>query len=283
MTRRGSAALRGLPVAAVIAGAAMVGSSHPGTASVTSCGSAAGALQTTTPSYAIGLSVGPPETMYSRSEVAAKHPTSGEVMLGGTMSDVPGPPAPVRHLEVHICSRSTGAVVQNANPMITLTDSAPGSKPQPLPVAVMQGVNQGTSDTHYGNNVLLPSDHTYVVTIAQAADRAAFEFTLGPDGIVWGRPTEAAAAAAAPAPAPPATSAQGPGAMGSMGSAAAPHAMGGLAPVAPPQAAPPAPSTPPGTGAPTPRTGVLDDAAPLGGLAVACLGALVCVRSRRRR
>lgn len=264
MTRRGSAALRGLPVAAVIAGAAMLGSSHPGTASVTSCGAAAGALQTTTPNYAVSLSVGPPETMYSRSEVAAKHPPSGEVMLRGAMSDVPGPPAPERHLEVHICSRSTGAVVQDANPTITLADTAPGSKPAALPVAVMQGVNQGASDIHYGNNVLLPSDHTYVVTITQAADRAAFEFTLGPEGIVWGRPTEAAAAAAAPAPAPPATSMQGPGAMGSMGT-------------------PPAPTTPPGTGAPTPRTGVLGHGAPLAGLAAACLGALVCVRSRRRR
>jgi hypothetical protein len=259
---------------------AVVTSTHASSAGG-GCSVPAGALQATTAHDLLALDVGPMETMYSKSEAALKHPTSGEVMLGGAMSNPTGPASSVRHLEVHICSKDGSQVVQNATPSITLTDTTANGAPQTVPVAVMQGVGQGAADLHYGNNVSMPAGHTYLVIVSLGADRAGFSFTLGDQGIVWGAPTNVAAAAPAPpataaTPAPSALSSMSPGAMGGMGA-------GSAAPAPAPSTAPP-PAAPPGTGAPTPRTGVLSDTAPVaGGLGAAMVGVALCVAGRRRR
>jgi hypothetical protein len=242
------------------------------------CTIPAAALQATTAHDLIALDVGPMETMYSQSEAAVKHPTSGEIMLGGAMSNATG--SSVRHLEVHICSKDGSQVVRNASPSISLTDTTANGAPQTVPVAVMQGVGQGVADLHYGNNVSMPAGHTYLAIVSLGADRAGFSFTVGDHGIVWGAPTNVAAAA----PAPPATAATAaPTAMGSM----SPGAGGGMgtgssAPAPAPSTAP-TPAAPPGTGAPTPHTGVVTDAAPVAGLGAAAVGASLCVAGRRRR
>ena len=242
------------------------------------CAIPTGSLEATTARYLFALDAGPTETMYSPSDAASKHPSSGEVMLGGAMSNAAGPPASARHLEVHICSKDGGQVVQNASPTITLTDTTANGAPQSVPVAVMQGVGQGASDLHYGNNVSLPAGHSYLVIVSSGADRAGFSFTMGDQGFTWGAPTNVAAAAAPQAPSTPATAA--PTAMGSM----SPGAMGGMGAGSPTQPIAPAPSAPPGTGAPTPHTGVLSDSAGVaGGLGAALAGVVLCVRARRRR
>ena len=178
-----SVALRSMALAAA-AGAAM--------ASLAACGSSASTNPTssgpalcpprqsgnvaTTASYSITLNVGPVETMWSQQQVAAQHPTTGEVMLGGTMSMASG--ADARHLEAHICSRATDTVESNLNPTISLQDTtATGSAPQSVPISVMQGVTSGASDLHYGNNVTVTPGHSYTATITVKGETAAIGFT----------------------------------------------------------------------------------------------------------
>ena len=76
--------------------------------------------------YKLTLIVGPKEAMYTAEEVAMKHYTSGEVMVGNDSMSMGGMSmgAANRHLEVHVASRATGKVVTNVRPTITLTDTA---------------------------------------------------------------------------------------------------------------------------------------------------------------
>ncbi len=200
-------------------GVAACGSSTKTTASPASpssqCSPGAGLTRTaTTSKYVMVLDVAPAETMYTQSQVASQHLTSGEVMIGGQMTDMGGAttmpmssgststmmntttpsmsgpgassmPASAMpagetasaHMEVHICDRSTGQALQNAQPAITVVDHSGGGMTDQVPVAVMQGVGQGASDTHYGNNVNMPIGNGYTVTVKLNADTATFNFT----------------------------------------------------------------------------------------------------------
>jgi hypothetical protein len=136
-----------------------------------------------TASYVFLLHVGGEEkmVMLSPSEARAKHITSGELMIGGSMSPGMSPSGmsghtTMRHLEVHICHRASGTVVTGAMPAITVIPAA-GGPPRLLPVAVMQGVTAGAGDLHYGNNVALRANAIYTVTVRLGADRVAFKYT----------------------------------------------------------------------------------------------------------
>ena len=85
--------------------------------------------------------------------------------------------ADVRHLEVHICSRSTGKVVQNAQPSITVVDKTSNGMADHVSVAEMQGIGAGVADLHYGNNVTMPAMHRYTVTVLLNGEKATFDFT----------------------------------------------------------------------------------------------------------
>lgn len=129
----------------------------------------------TTKTYSLTLNVGPMEPMYTPAQVKAKHPKSGEVMLGGDMMSVMGKGS-VRHLELHIRSRRTGAVVQ-VMPIIELTDlSVKHAMTAALPVVKMRGLWMGMGDIHYGNNVALHVGHTYRVTTGVKSESARFSF-----------------------------------------------------------------------------------------------------------
>jgi hypothetical protein len=83
----------------------------------------------------------------------------------------------VRHLEVHICSRSTGKVVRNAQPVITVVDGTNHGMADHVPVAEMEGISAGVADLHYGNNVTMPAMHSYTVTVSLHGEKAVFNFT----------------------------------------------------------------------------------------------------------
>ena len=122
--------------------------------------------EATTASYHMALVIGPVEEMLPDATATATtgHAMQGEVMLRGQMMTLPGmsmgsnaggamsAPVEDRHLEVHICSKSTGRVVQDAQPLITVSDTTAGGPSQQVPVAVMEGAGQGMVDLHYGNN-----------------------------------------------------------------------------------------------------------------------------------
>lgn len=152
------------------------GSSTPTTVSTPKgCNPAGEAASADSATYHYVLDVGALEQMYTQSQVAASHPTSGEEMVNGEMSMASG--ADARHLEVHICYRSSGDVVDiSPTPTLTLTDVTSGMS-QNIPVSTMEGVTEGEADLHYGNNVtIVPGDH-YSVTVAINGEQATMSFT----------------------------------------------------------------------------------------------------------
>lgn len=162
--------------------------------------------------YLMVLDIVPPQQMYTRSQVASLTPAqkaSGEVMISGTMVPYPGmsmsgmkgmggmgsttttaksmgamkgmgstaataPTSYYRHLEVHVCSRSTGKVVTGGHPSITLVDDTAHGMTSVVPVAVMEGIEAGVADYHYGNNVIMPPGRNFTVNVVFGTDRASF-------------------------------------------------------------------------------------------------------------
>jgi len=139
---------------------------------------AAQTWQQTVGPYRLTLVLGPPETMYTPAQVAAQHPTSGEVMLGGQMA-MPGMATPamgmatpmggamagtIRHLELHVVEAATGRVVPDARVAITVVDET-AHQTTALSIVTMQGVRAGAADFHYGNNVVLVPGHSYRVEV----------------------------------------------------------------------------------------------------------------------
>jgi hypothetical protein len=131
----------------------------------------------TTATYKLTLSVGSVEKMYTADEVRMKHPTSGEVMVGHAMT-MEGMTMGTanRHLEVHVVSRSTGKVVTNARPTITLTDTSAMAMSEKVNAMAMQGIGEGTADLHYGDNVKLTAGHVYKVVVTVKGEKATFTF-----------------------------------------------------------------------------------------------------------
>jgi hypothetical protein len=96
-------------------------------------------------------------------------------MMAGSMSAIKG--ETVLHLEVHIKSRATGAGVTNVTPQISLEDtSAKAMMSEKLEVVAMEGVGQGKSDLHYGNNVSLKLGDVYKVSVVVHGEKASFTF-----------------------------------------------------------------------------------------------------------
>jgi hypothetical protein len=172
---------RAVLTAAVVASAAGCGggsgSSQGSTASNSNqCAATAAAQVVLTPHYRLVLTVGKPEHMFTKAQVQAQHPSSGEMMLAGhmTMTMASGTPMPMlgmRHVEVHICSRATGKVVSAPMPTIVI-QRASGARSN-LPVAMMEGVDQNPADLHFGNNAQLIS-RTFTVIVTMNAERGVF-------------------------------------------------------------------------------------------------------------
>lgn len=177
MTMRRMGAAKMVVLATLVsAGAAACGGSTSNTAASApvGCSTTGAAAQADSASYHYVLDVGPTQQMYSQAQVAASHPKSGEVMVSGAMTMASG--ANAQHLEVHICSRSTGEVVVGAPPSITLTDTTAGTTTA-VQVATMQGVTAGQADLHYGNNVEAPAGHSFVVTVNFRGQKATLRFS----------------------------------------------------------------------------------------------------------
>jgi hypothetical protein len=164
-------------LAALVALAAFAGTAQAAPAA-SSCSSG---TVVKTASYVFALSIGPVETMYTPAQVRAQHPRSGEVMLKGQltagMAGMTMPTTGQKHLEVHICTRG-GAVVKGASPHIVVSDPVSKQMAVAVPVAVMEGVNEGASDLHYGNNVTLTAGHRITVKVTLDGQAAVFHATV---------------------------------------------------------------------------------------------------------
>jgi hypothetical protein len=130
--------------------------------------------------YRLDLQIGPTEKMFTTAEVAANHPTEGEVMVGGKMLMAMGGMSmdmeDTRHLEVHVYALDSGTVVTNATVAIAVTDTG-SKKVEKVPVAKMYGIKEGPSDTHYGNNVSLPSG-SYGIAVTVNGEKAEFAVAI---------------------------------------------------------------------------------------------------------
>lgn len=173
-------------VALAACGSSTSSSAHgaAGVSLAAGCRPASAADQTvTTRAYVFLLHLGRPEKMLmlTAAQATSEHITSGELMLGGSMAGMSSGAMrghlTTRHLEVHICHRTSGKVVTGAMPMITVAPSS-GGAPERVPVMVMEGVRAGSGDLHYGNNVPLRAATSYTITVRLGTDRAAFTYTV---------------------------------------------------------------------------------------------------------
>jgi hypothetical protein len=116
-----------------------------------------------TTSYLLVVNVLPGERMFTNTEMASMSPTMGEAILDGKGEPLgPG----VRHVEAHVYDRSTGLPLSNVTPTIHLFNRTTGDHLM-VPPTLMQDVNIGAVDIHYGNNVLVrgDSDLSLVITV----------------------------------------------------------------------------------------------------------------------
>jgi hypothetical protein len=162
-----------VPVASLVAAAATTA----GAATAKSPCSSGQVMKTK--SYVFALTIGPVEKMYTTAQVAAQHPKTGEVMLSGKMTSTGGMSgmdmgsSTQRHLEVHICTPA-GRVVAGAHPTISVDDLTASTMTMKVTIAVMEGVSEGASDLHYGNNVNLMSGHHIAVAVTLNGEKALF-------------------------------------------------------------------------------------------------------------
>jgi hypothetical protein len=100
--------------------------------------------------------------------------TAGSGGKSSTMSSTAVPASDYRHLEVHVCSLSTGKVITGGHPSITVVDNTAHDMSTAVPVAVMQGIEAGVADYHYGNNVIMPPGRHFTVKVVFGSDTATF-------------------------------------------------------------------------------------------------------------
>jgi hypothetical protein len=118
---------------------------------------------TTTPGYVIVANMGASESMYTPAQAASSHPMSGEIMVSGTMDNgmAMGSGTSTRHIEAHICSKSTGNVMTSIMPTMRLQGTGSGAMATSVPIAKMQGLDRNPADTHFGNNVNITPGSRY--------------------------------------------------------------------------------------------------------------------------
>jgi len=131
----------------------------------------------TTDHYKIILTIGPVATMLMPDQAAGAK--AGEVMV--PMPGMPLPPMsmtdqgqPVNHhLEVAIVNKTSGAVVTDQMPAITIKNDATGATHSLDSVMAMYNVQVGQSDWHYGNNVYLPDGTATITVVANGHNPAS--------------------------------------------------------------------------------------------------------------
>lgn len=115
--------------------------------------------------------------------------------MGSGMSGAPNNPATsgdFGHVDVHICGRATGRVVQNAGPANSLTDTSGSGMTgsgmtgsgmtQKLPLAVMEGIHSEIGDLQYGNNARMILGHHSTLHVVMHGEHATFNLGAARSG-----------------------------------------------------------------------------------------------------
>jgi hypothetical protein len=112
--------------------------------------------------------------MFNNDEMLTEHPTDGELIIDGAM-------APIlpdsRHAEAHIYSLETGEQLTSIRPTNMVNDRTTGVV-RSLDVTLMQDVNIGARDLHFGNNIEIPLGHDFLITVRIRDEEVTFSGRL---------------------------------------------------------------------------------------------------------
>jgi hypothetical protein len=128
-------------------------------------------LSTTTDHYMIVLDILAPEDMFTPADVAAQHPGAGELVVHGIATPTVG--VNLRHMEVHVYDRMTGAVVMGQTPTLTLTDHTAGLTSS-IDATEMRDIIIGPIDDHYGSNSAVAVGSDFTIHVVLNGDMADF-------------------------------------------------------------------------------------------------------------
>ena len=124
-------------------------------------GAAGWTRMATTESYLVVANVLPGERMFTTAEFKEMHPTEGELIIDGIGNALGDD---VRHVEAHIYDRDTGRPLTTVHPTIVVLNRTSGVRRDVTPT-LMQDVNIGAADIHFGNNVEVSGDSELSLTI----------------------------------------------------------------------------------------------------------------------
>jgi hypothetical protein len=128
-------------------------------------------LTTTTDKYLIVLDILAPEQMYTAADVSKQHPGAGELVVNGKATPTTG--VNVRHMEVHVYDRATGAVVMGEHPKLTLSDYTDDVS-YAIDATEMRDIVIGAIDDHYGSNSSVAVGHDFSLHFELNGDTANF-------------------------------------------------------------------------------------------------------------
>ena len=116
-----------------------------------------------TSDYFVVANVLPGERMFTAAEAAKERPNEGELILAGEGRGL-GPH--VRHVEAHVYDKRTGLPLTSVKPTIVIINQTTGDRVD-VESTLMQDVNIGAPDVHYGNNVVVAgnSELRLVITV----------------------------------------------------------------------------------------------------------------------
>ena len=126
-------------------------------------------MTTMTEHYLIVLDILAPEDMFTTADVATSHPGTGELVVNGKATPTIG--VNIRHLEVHIYDRTTGAVIKSEHPQLSLTDLTDGTT-MAVDGTEMRDLIIGEIDEHYGSNSSVAVGHDFTLHVAIRGDTA---------------------------------------------------------------------------------------------------------------
>lgn len=122
-------------------------------------------------SYLVVINVLPAEPMFDEAEHVKTHATEGELIIEGG-----GEPTGLhmRHVEAHVYDRETGAVVTDVVPRIVVTNRTTGEVVDVEPT-LMQDVNIGVPDQHFGNNVMITPDSDLTLRVTLGSEEVSVD------------------------------------------------------------------------------------------------------------
>ncbi len=121
--------------------------------------------------YLFVVNVLPAEEMFTNEQYVAEHPVEGELIING-----PGVATGrnMRHVEAHIYDITTGLALTDHVPKIVITNRTSG-KVTVVPPTLMQDVNIGPLDRHFGNNVYVDSNSDISVNVIVTGEEVSVD------------------------------------------------------------------------------------------------------------